>query len=232
MVRISHQEIKMKLITEITEDINYLSEAKEDGKKNYFIEGVFMQGAIKNRNGRMYPTEVLEKEVGRYNENYIQKNRAYGELGHPSGPTINLERVSHMITKLERNGDNFIGRAKIMTETPYGAIVKSLMDEGAQLGVSSRGMGSLKQNRQGIAEVQNDFYLATAADIVADPSAPNAFVEGVMEGAEWVFNEATNSWQQLEAADRMRTEMKKMTAEEIEAKKFALFERFISSLSK
>jgi hypothetical protein len=222
----------MKLITEITEDINYLSEAKEDGKKNYFIEGVFMQGAIKNRNGRMYPTEVLEKEVGRYNENYIQKNRAYGELGHPSGPTINLERVSHMITKLERNGDNFIGRAKIMTETPYGAIVKSLMDEGAQLGVSSRGMGSLKQNRQGIAEVQNDFYLATAADIVADPSAPNAFVEGVMEGAEWVFNEATNSWQQLEAADRMRTEMKKMTAEEIEAKKFALFERFISSLSK
>jgi hypothetical protein len=222
----------MKLITEITEEINYLSEAKEDGKKNYFIEGVFMQGAIKNRNGRMYPTEVLEKEINRYNENYIQKNRAYGELGHPSGPTINLERVSHMITKLERNGDNFMGRAKIMTETPYGAIVKSLMDEGAQLGVSSRGMGSLKQNRQGIAEVQNDFYLATAADIVADPSAPNAFVEGVMEGAEWVFNEATNSWQQLEAADRMRTEMKKMTAEEIEAKKFALFERFISSLSK
>ena len=222
----------MKLITEITEEINYLSEAKEDGKKNYFIEGVFMQGAIKNRNGRMYPTEVLEKEINRYNENYIQKNRAYGELGHPSGPTINLERVSHMITKLERNGDNFMGRAKIMTETPYGAIVKSLMDEGAQLGVSSRGMGSLKQNRQGIAEVQSDFYLATAADIVADPSAPNAFVEGVMEGAEWVFNEATNSWQQLEAADRMRTEMKKMTAEEIEAKKFALFERFISSLSK
>ena len=222
----------MKLITEITEEINYLSEAKEDGKKNYFIEGVFMQGAIKNRNGRMYPTEVLEKEINRYNENYIQKNRAYGELGHPSGPTINLERVSHMITKLERNGDNFMGRAKIMTETPYGAIVKSLMDEGAQLGVSSRGMGSLKQNRQGIAEVQSDFYLATAADIVADPSAPNAFVEGVMEGAEWIFNEATNSWQQLEAADRMRTEMKKMTAEEIEAKKFALFERFISSLSK
>ena len=222
----------MKLITEVTEEINYLSEAKEDGKKNYFIEGVFMQGAIKNRNGRMYPTEVLENEVGRYNENYIQKNRAYGELGHPQGPTINLERVSHMITKLERNGDNFMGRAKIMTETPYGAIVKSLMDEGAQLGVSSRGMGSLKQNSKGIAEVQNDFYLATAADIVADPSAPNAFVSGIMEGAEWVFNESTNSWEQLEAADRMRTEMKKMTIEEIEAKKFALFERFISNLSK
>jgi hypothetical protein len=222
----------MKLITEVTEEINYLSEAKEDGKKNYFIEGVFMQGAIKNRNGRMYPTEVLEKEINRYNENYIQKNRAYGELGHPQGPTINLERVSHMITKLDRDGDNFIGRAKIMTETPYGAIVKSLMDEGAQLGVSSRGMGSLKQNRNGIAEVQNDFYLATAADIVADPSAPNAFVSGIMEGAEWVFNEATNSWEQLEAADKMRTEMKQMTVEEIEAKKFALFERFISNLSK
>ena len=222
----------MKLITEVTEEINYLSEAKEDGKKNYFIEGVFMQGAIKNRNGRMYPTEVLEKEINRYNENYIQKNRAYGELGHPQGPTINLERVSHMITKLDKDGDNFIGRAKIMTETPYGAIVKSLMDEGAQLGVSSRGMGSLKQNRNGIAEVQNDFYLATAADIVADPSAPNAFVSGIMEGAEWVFNEATNSWEQLEAADKMRTEMKQMTVEEIEAKKFALFERFISNLSK
>jgi hypothetical protein len=222
----------MKLITEINEELNYLTEAKEDGKKNYFIEGIFMQGAIKNRNGRMYPTEVLDKEVGRYNQEYISKNRAYGELGHPSGPTINLERVSHMITKLERDGDNFVGKAKIMTETPYGAIVKSLMDEGATLGVSSRGMGSIKQNRQGIAEVQNDFYLATAADIVADPSAPNAFVSGIMEGAEWVFNEATNSWQQLEATDRMRTEMKRMTVEEIEAKKFALFERFISSLSK
>lgn len=222
----------MKLITEVTEEINYLTEAKEDGKKNYFIEGVFMQGAIKNRNGRMYPTEVLDKEVGRYNESYVAKNRAYGELGHPAGPTINLERVSHMITSLQREGNDFMGKAKIMTETPYGAIVKSLMDEGAQLGVSSRGMGSLKENRQGIAEVQSDFYLATAADIVADPSAPNAFVSGIMEGAEWVFNEATNTWQQLEATDRMRTEMKKMTAEEVEAKKFALFERFISSLSK
>jgi hypothetical protein len=137
-----------------------------------------------------------------------------------------------MITSLQREGNDFMGKAKIMTETPYGAIVKSLMDEGAQLGVSSRGMGSLKENRQGIAEVQSDFYLATAADIVADPSAPNAFVSGIMEGAEWVFNEATNTWQQLEATDRMRTEMKKMTAEEVEAKKFALFERFISSLSK
>jgi len=222
----------MKLITEVIEDINYLTEAKESGKKSYFIEGPFMQGNIKNRNGRMYPTEVLDKEVTRYNKDYISKNRAYGELGHPQGPTINLERVSHMITKLDRDGDNYIGRAKIMTETPYGAIVKSLMDEGAQLGVSSRGMGSLKQGRNGIAEVQNDFYLATAADIVADPSAPNAFVQGIMEGAEWVFNEATGAWNQIEVADQMRSQMKRMSAAEVEAKKFAMFEQFLKSLTK
>ena len=222
----------MKLITEVIEDINYLTEAKESGKKSYFIEGPFMQGNIKNRNGRMYPTEVLDKEVTRYNKDYISKNRAYGELGHPQGPTINLERVSHMITKLDRDGDNYIGRAKIMTETPYGAIVKSLMDEGAQLGVSSRGMGSLKQGRNGIAEVQNDFYLATAADIVADPSAPNAFVQGIMEGAEWVFNEATGAWNQIEVADQMRSQMKRMSAAEVEAKKFAMFEQFLNSLTK
>lgn len=221
----------MKLITEVIEDINYLTEAKENGKKSYFIEGPFMQGNIKNRNGRVYPTEVLDKEVGRYNKEYVQKNRAYGELGHPTGPTINLERVSHMITKLERNGDNFIGRAKIMTETPYGAIVKSLMDEGAQLGVSSRGMGSLKANRQGINEVQGDFYLATAADIVADPSAPNAFVNGIMESAEWIFDDSRGVWVQ-ESADKMRTEMRKMSAAEVEAKKFAMFEQFLNSLTK
>ena len=219
----------MKLITEITEEVKLLQEEKEDGKKNYFIEGVFMQGNIKNRNGRVYPTEVLDKEVGRYNKEYVEKNRAYGELGHPTGPTINLERVSHMITKLERDGDNYIGRAKIMTETPYGGIVKSLMDEGATLGVSSRGMGSLKQSKSGIAEVQNDFYLATAADIVADPSAPNAFVEGIMEGAEWIFNAARNEWQMVEA-DKIRTEVRKMSAAEIEGKKFAIFEQFLNSL--
>ena len=222
----------MKLITEVVEDIQYISEAKESGKKSYFIEGPFMQGNIKNRNGRVYPTEVLDKEVARYNKEYVSKNRAYGELGHPQGPTINLERVSHMITKLERDGDNYIGRAKIMTETPYGAIVKSLMDEGAQLGVSSRGMGSLKQNTKGVAEVQNDFYLATAADIVADPSAPNAFVEGIMEGAEWIFNEQNGTWKQIQVADQMRTEMKKMSAAEVEAKKFAMFEQFLNNLIK
>jgi len=221
----------MKLITEITESVEYLTEAKENGKKNYFIEGVFMQGNIKNRNGRMYPTEVLGKEVERYNKEYVEKNRAYGELGHPTGPTINLERVSHMITKLERDGDNYIGRAKIMTETPYGAIVKSLMDEGATLGVSSRGMGSLKQGKNGVAQVQDDFYLATAADIVADPSAPNAFVEGIMEGAEWIFNAARNEWQMVEA-DKIRTEVRKMSAAEVESKKFEIFEQFLNSLSR
>jgi len=219
----------MKLITEITEEVNLLKEAKEDGGKNYFIEGVFMQGNIKNRNGRVYPTEVLDKEVGRYNKEYVEKNRAYGELGHPTGPTINLERVSHLITSLERDGDNYKGRAKIMTETPYGAIVKSLMDEGATLGVSSRGMGSLKQGKGGVAQVQNDFYLATAADIVADPSAPNAFVEGIMEGAEWVFNAGRNEWQMIEA-EQIRNNVKKMSAKQVEANKMRIFEEFLETL--
>ena len=161
-------------------------EAKENGKKNYKIRGVFMQADIKNRNGRVYPMEILQKEVQKYNKNFIEENRAYGELGHPDGPTVNLERVSHMITSLEPEGKNFIGEAKIMS-TPMGEIVKSLMDEGAKLGVSSRGMGSLDQ-KGGANYVRDDFYLATAADIVADPSAPNAFVEGIMEGKEWVWN--------------------------------------------
>ena len=177
----------MKLITEINESVEYIAEAREDGKKDYFIRGPFMQANIKNRNGRVYPAEVLDNEVNRYVTENVQKNRAYGELGHPTSPTINLDRVSHMIKELTRDGDNFIGKAKIMTETPMGQIVKNLMDEGASLGVSSRGMGSLK-NKNGAAEVQNDFYLATAADIVADPSAPDAFVEGIMEGKEWVWD--------------------------------------------
>jgi len=177
----------MKLITEINESVEYIAEAREDGKKDYFIRGPFMQANIKNRNGRVYPAEVLDREVNRYVTENVQKNRAYGELGHPTSPTINLDRVSHMIKELTRDGDNFIGKAKIMTETPMGQIVKNLMDEGASLGVSSRGMGSLK-NKNGAAEVQNDFYLATAADIVADPSAPDAFVEGIMEGKEWVWD--------------------------------------------
>ena len=175
----------MKLITEVYESIEYISEANENGEKEYFIEGIFMQANKKNRNGRMYPTEVLEREVDRYNKEYVVKNRAFGELGHPQGPTINLERVSHMIKELKKDGDNFVGKAKIM-DSPYGTIVKNLIKEGASLGVSSRGMGSLK-SKNGVNEVQGDFYLATAADIVADPSAPDAFVEGIMEGVEWVY---------------------------------------------
>ena len=176
----------MKLFSEAVEEVEYITEEKEDGGKNYKIRGIFMQADIKNRNGRVYPMEVLDEEVRKYNKNFIQQNRAFGELGHPDGPTVNLERVSHMITSLKPDGKNFIGEAKIM-DTPMGKIVKNLMDEGAKLGVSSRGMGSLRQ-KGGANVVSDDFYLATAADIVADPSAPNAFVEGIMEGKEWVWN--------------------------------------------
>jgi len=176
----------VKLISEAVEEVEYITEEKENGGKNYKIRGIFMQADIKNRNGRIYPMEVLDEEVKNYNKKFIKENRAFGELGHPEGPTVNLERVSHMITSLKPDGKNFIGEAKIM-DTPMGKIVKNLMDEGAKLGVSSRGMGSLKQ-RGGANVVSDDFYLATAADIVADPSAPNAFVEGIMEGKEWVWN--------------------------------------------
>ena len=173
----------MKLITEHTNQIEYLTEGK--GKEQY-IKGIFMQSDIKNQNGRVYPFSVLHREVKNYNKKYVKKSRALGELGHPMGPTINLDRVSHLITELYEDGKNFIGKAKIM-ETPYGKIVKNLIDEGAKLGVSSRGMGSLK-TLGGSQIVQNDFHLATAGDIVADPSAPMAFVEGIMEGKEWVWN--------------------------------------------
>ena len=176
----------VKLIAEAVEEVAYITEEKEGGGKNYKIRGIFMQADIKNRNGRIYPVEVLDEEVRKYNKNFIKQNRAFGELGHPDGPTVNLERVSHMITSLKPDGKNFIGEAKIM-DTPMGKIVKNLMDEGAKLGVSSRGMGSLRQ-KGGANVVSDDFYLATAADIVADPSAPNAFVEGIMEGKEWVWN--------------------------------------------
>ena len=177
----------LKLISEhIEQDTDYLIEEKEDGSKSYKIKGIFMQADIKNRNGRVYPMEVLNKEVKRYNKEYIREKRAFGELGHPDGPTVNLERASHMITALYPDGKNYIGEAKILG-TPMGNIVKNLMDEGAKLGVSSRGMGSLDQ-KNGANYVRDDFYLATAADIVADPSAPNAFVEGIMEGKEWIWN--------------------------------------------
>ena len=176
----------LKLISEEIQEVEYITEQKDNGNKIYKIKGIFMQADIKNRNGRVYPMEVLEKEVRRYTKENIAQKRAFGELGHPEGPTINLERASHMITSLEPDGKNFIGEAKVLS-TPMGEIVKNLMDEGAKFGVSSRGMGSLNE-KNGANYVRNDFYLATAADIVADPSAPNAFVEGIMEGKDWVWH--------------------------------------------
>ena len=176
----------MKLISEHIEDVEYITEEKDNGEKTYKIKGVFMQSEVKNRNGRVYPFPVLEKEVNRYNKDYVNENRAFGELGHPDGPTVNLERASHMITSLKPEGKNFVGQATIL-KTPMGRIVEHLMDAGGKLGVSSRGMGSLEQ-KNGANYVKNDFYLATAADIVADPSAPNAFVQGIMEGKEWVWD--------------------------------------------
>jgi len=218
----------MKLITEVVEDVQVITEAKENGEKTYFIEGIFMQGNQKNRNGRIYPVDVLEREVGRYNTEYIQKNRAYGELGHPQGPTINLDRVSHMIKELYRDGDNFKGKAKIM-DTPMGNIVKNLMSEGATLGVSSRGMGSLKA-KNGANEVQNDFYLATAGDIVADPSAPDAFVEGIMEGKEWVWdNGIIKEVDIVNYRDEINESIRKRQKEEATMQ---VFENFLQKLRK
>lgn len=226
----------MKLITEVTEDIHVIKEAKEtDGKKNYYIEGIFLQGDIKNRNGRKYPVNVLEKEVHRYNENYILKNRAFGELGHPNGPSINLDRVSHMIKEIRKDGSNFIGKAKIM-ETPMGEIVKNLLDDGACIGVSSRGMGTLKE-KDGIMEVQDDFFLATAADIVADPSAPDAFVNGIMEGVEWVWDngilKARNVGPIVEkAAEEAKKEIEGavFTRQLSEERKLLIFEKYLKSI--
>ena len=203
----------VKLISEEVQDVEYITEEKEDGKKNYKIKGVFMQADIKNRNGRVYPMEILQKEVKRYNKQYINEKRAFGELGHPDGPTVNLERASHMITGLYPDGKNFIGEAKILS-TPMGNIVKNLMDEGAKLGVSSRGMGSLDQ-KNGANYVRDDFYLATAADIVADPSAPNAFVEGIMEGKEWIWDNGTLVESELiRMRERINTRVRKKQASE------------------
>lgn len=222
----------MKLIKETIEDVQYLKEAAEDGKKNYYIEGIIMQGDIKNRNGRVYPKEVLMRELTRYNESYVSKNRAFGELGHPQGPTINLDRVSHMFTDLKEDGSNVIGRAKVM-DTPMGKIVKNIIDDGGQLGISSRGMGSLKRSKDGIMEVQNDFMLATAGDIVADPSAPNAFVNGIMEGVEFYYDLASGTWQTQNVFDEIEEEVKqtaRVSAKELEEKASGLWTKFINSL--
>ena len=214
----------MKLISEEITSAEMLVE-ETNGKKDYKIRGVFLQSNIKNRNGRIYPKEILVKEVSRYNKEFINKKRAFGELGHPDGPTVNLERVSHMITKLYPDGDNFIGEAKVMN-TPYGKIVKGLIDEGAQLGVSSRGMGSLI-NRGGKNYVRDDFYLATAADIVADPSAPDAFVEGIMEGKEWVWENGALIEKDIEA---WRMEIYKTKKRDLEEKKLKVFESMLKKL--
>jgi hypothetical protein len=214
----------MKLISEEVSNAEYLIEEK-NGKKEYKIRGVFLQSNIKNRNGRVYPKDILMKEVTRYNKEFINKHRAFGELGHPDGPTVNLERVSHMVNKLYPDGDNFIGEAKIM-DTPYGKIVKNLIDEGAQLGVSSRGMGSILQ-KNGANYVKDDFYLATAADIVADPSAPDAFVEGIMEGKEWVWDNGLLIEKDVEA---WKMEMMRAKKRDLEEQKLKIFDSFIKKL--
>jgi len=218
----------MKLIIEQIEELEFITEAKETGEKDHYIHGVFLQANKKNKNGRVYPMNIMEQEVKRYMNEIVKNNRAFGELGHPAGPQINLDRVSHMITELKRDGDNFIGKAKL-TDTPMGNIAKGLLKSGANLGVSSRGLGSLKE-RDGIMEVQDDFHLATAADIVADPSAPNAFVKGIMEGAEWVYDASSDSWYQ-EKLHESRKQMKRMRMDEMEQGKFGIYESFIKSLS-
>tara|TARA_B100000029_G_C17553228_1_gene950838 strand:- start:658 stop:1302 length:645 start_codon:yes stop_codon:yes gene_type:complete len=214
----------MKLITEQIEDVKILTEEK-NGKKLLYIEGVFLQSELKNRNGRMYPFSVLEREVGRYNEEYIKSKRALGELGHPDGPTINLDRVSHRITSLKAEGNNFMGKAQIL-DTPMGNIAKSLLGEGVQLGVSSRGMGSI-QKSEDCNVVADDFMLTTAADIVADPSAPDAFVNGIMEGKEWVWDNGLLKEKEVAKYQRYMDGANRRTMEE---KTLKVFEHFLSNL--
>ena len=214
----------MKLISEEVQNAEYLVE-ENNGKKEYKIKGVFLQSEIKNRNGRVYPTAVLVREVNRYTKEFINKNRAFGELGHPDGPTVNLERVCHMVKSLKQDGKDFIGEAKIM-DTPYGKIVKGLIDEGAQLGVSSRGMGSLIQ-RNGVNYVKDDFYLATAADIVADPSAPDAFVEGIMESKEWIWDNGVLKEKDIES---WKNQVRTARQRSLEEAKLKVFESFLKKL--
>ncbi len=215
----------MKLISEVYEKVNFLIEEKE-GKKNFFIEGIFMVSEKGNKNNRVYRKHILDREVERYNREYIKENRAFGELGHPQGPNINLERTAILIKSLVSEGNNFIGKAKVM-ETPYGNIVKNIIMEGGTVGVSSRGMGSLKMNEQGLNEVQDDFYLATAADVVADPSAPGAFVRGIMEGVEWVWDNGVLKPQQVE---EMKQTIQKASSRNLEEAQLKVFKQFINSL--
>lgn len=218
----------MKLICEVTEEIKVIREGTEKSPKGYYIEGIFLQAELKNRNGRMYPRELLNKEIERYTTEYVNKNRAFGELGHPDGPTINLDRVSHMITEMRVDGNNFYGKAKIMS-TPMGNIVKSLIDEGARLGVSSRGMGSLRTEGRDIQIVQDDFYLATAADIVADPSAPDAFVNGIMEGKEWVWDNGILKERHIQDIKQHIEKNAKKNLEEASVQAFSKFMKLLES---
>ena len=215
----------MKLITEEIQNVEYIIDQSKDGKKSYAIKGIFMQADVKNKNGRIYPQNILQREVVRYNRDFINKNRAFGELGHPEGPTVNLERVSHMIKALYPDGNNFLGEAKIL-DTPYGKIVKSLIDEGARLGVSSRGMGTL-QNTGRANVVKDDYYLSTAADIVADPSAPDAFVEGIMEGKEWVWDNGKLKEQDI---DELKLQVERAQREQRAEINARVFESFLTKL--
>ena len=215
----------MRLIAEEITTVDFICEDSKDGKKNYFIEGVFLQAELKNRNNRMYPLKTLSKEVAKYDENYIQKGRALGELGHPDGPSINLDRVSHKILSLKEDGNNFIGRAKLL-DTPMGGIAKNLLDEGVKLGVSSRGMGSIRKE-ENCNVVMDDFMLATAADIVADPSAPDAFVNGIMEGKEWVWD---NGVLKEAAVAQIKQEIDQATLINLQERKISAFDTFLKSL--
>lgn len=218
-----HQKT-MKLITEQIEEVKFLTE-DNNGKKNHYIQGVFLQGEIKNRNGRVYPIDILEREVGRYTTENISKNRALGELGHPEGPTVNLDRASHKIESLVREGNNYIGKAKLL-DTPMGQIAKSLLDEGVSLGVSSRGVGSLRE-MGGANYVRDDYQLATAADIVADPSAPDAFVEGIMEGKEWVWDNGLLKEQEISS---IKKGIDAATLYNLQERKVSAFEQFLKGL--
>lgn len=218
-----HQKT-MKLITEQIEEVKFLTE-DNDGKKNHYIQGVFLQGEIKNRNGRIYPIDILEREVARYTDQNISKNRALGELGHPEGPTVNLDRASHKIESLVREGNNYIGKAKIL-DTPMGQIAKSLLGEGVSLGVSSRGVGSLRE-MGGANYVRDDYQLATAADIVADPSAPDAFVEGIMEGKEWVWDNGLLKEQEV---SQIKKKIDSATLYNLQERKVSAFEQFLKGL--
>jgi hypothetical protein len=222
----------MKLITETIEEVSVLTEASENEPKQYFIEGIFMQGDIKNRNGRIYPATILEKEMMRYGEQFIKTKRALGELGHPDGPQINGDRVSHLITEMKRDGSNFVGKAKILS-TPMGNIVKTFIDEGVKVGVSTRGLGSVKPTKEGIMEVQNDFHLATV-DIVTDPSGPNCFVNGIMENTDYYYDIVSGTWraQQMieQAVQEVKKEYKRTVRKVDEAYAARLFENFIRSL--